>query len=181
MASVRKRLLPSGEIRWQADYRDCGGKRRSRQFEKKSEATGFLLRAQEEVKRGVHSPDSASITVEDAGELWLARCQANRRERTTIKGYREHLRNHIVPRLGAEKLSRLSTPRIEAFADDLLRSCSRALARKILTSLKSLLREAQRRGLSAQNVALPVRIDAAARHQERVSIATKVELKSMLM
>jgi hypothetical protein len=41
MASVRKRLLPSGEIRWQADYRDCGGKRRSRQFEKKSEATGF--------------------------------------------------------------------------------------------------------------------------------------------
>src|SRR5207253_1929387 len=104
MASVRKRILPSGEVRWQADYRDGAGKRRSRQFDKKSEAADFLLRARDEVKRGVHTPDSESITVKEAGELWLARCQANRRERTTIKQYREHLRRHIAPILGAERL-----------------------------------------------------------------------------
>src|SRR5262249_39831271 len=126
MATIRKRALPSGEIRWQADYRDGAGKRRSRQFEKRRDADDFLLQARDEVRKGVHTPDSVSITVSEAGELWLTRCQANRRERTTIKQYRNHLEGHIAPRLGAERLSRLSTPRIEAFADDLLQTHSRA-------------------------------------------------------
>ena len=59
------------------------------------------------------------------------------------------------------KLARPSAPAIEAFRDDLLKKgahvipkrrleqkqCSRALARKLLVTLKSIISEAQRRGL----------------------------------
>lgn len=179
MATVRKRTLPSGKAVYQADYRDGAGVRRARQFTKRREADDFLLQARGEVRQGVHTPDSASITVAEAGELWLHRVRANQRERTTVKQYGTHLRCHILPLIGAERLSRLSTPRIEAFVDELLRSISRALARKVLVSLKSMLREAQRRGLAAQNVADPVRIDAAGRHRERAPIPNKSELKAM--
>src|SRR5205823_150238 len=130
---------------WQADYRDGSGTRRARQFDKKRSADEFLVQARHEVSHGLHTPDSTSITISEAGELWLARCRANQRERTTLKQYTEHLTRHIAPLLGGERLSRLTTPRVEAFADELVRTRSRALARKVLVSLKSMLREAQRR------------------------------------
>jgi hypothetical protein len=177
MASVRKRVLPSGEVRWQADYRDGSGQRRARQFDKKTDATAFLTQALGEVSKGVHTADSASITVREAGELWITRCQRNKRERSTIKQYAEHLSCHINPLLGAERLSRLTTPRVETFIDQLTAGCSIALARKVLTSLKSLISEAQRRGKVAQNVALPVKIETSSREKELVVIPTKAEPK----
>ncbi len=59
------------------------------------------------------------------------------------------------------KLANLTTPRLNTFRDELLTAMSRAMARKVMSSLKSLLKDAQRRGNVAQNVALAVkRIDA---------------------
>jgi integrase len=87
-----------------------------------------------------------------------SRLELEGREKTTVYAYRVHVRCHILPRLGREKLSALTTPRINAFRDDLLKTLSRPLAKKVLTSFKSLLRDAQRRGNVAQNVALPVSI-----------------------
>ena len=66
-------------------------------------------------------------------------------ERRSIQ-YRNHVDNHINPRIGRERLAKLTTPRIQTFRDDLLTSLSRAQAKKVLTSLKSLLKDAQRRG-----------------------------------
>jgi integrase len=74
-----------------------------------------------------------------------------KREPATIAGYRQHVDKHIVPRLGASKLATLTTPRIERFRDDRLESMSRALAKKVLGSLKSILKDAKRRGSVAQN------------------------------
>jgi len=56
------------------------------------------------------------------------------------------------------KLAQLTAPRVESFRDDLLGEVSRALAKKILLSLKSILRDALRRGNVAQNVAAGVNI-----------------------
>ncbi len=75
----------------------------------------------------------------------------------------------IVPRIGNEKLAKLTTPRINAFRDELLagvkgpdgseiKPLSRALAKKVLTSLKATLKDAKRRGNVAQNVASDVTI-----------------------
>jgi integrase len=74
MASVRKRKLPSGLVRWQASYVDSGGKRRAKLFPRKSEAEGWLNETSHDLKRGLHTPGSVSPTVRVAGALWIKRC-----------------------------------------------------------------------------------------------------------
>jgi integrase len=84
-----------------------------------------------------------SITVAEAAEAWIKRVEAEGRERGTIKQYREHANLHIIPRIGRLKLAHLMPGKVEAFRDDLLASLSRQMARKVLTSLKSLLKAAK--------------------------------------
>jgi integrase len=180
MASIRKRRLPSGEIRWLLDYRDGAGGRRAKQFRTRRDAEAYETQARHEVAAGIHTADSVSVTLSDAADLWISRVESNEREASTLKQYRSHAETHLKPRLGAEKLSRLTTPLIEAFAENLTRELSRTLARKVLVSLKSIIKDAQRRGLIAHNPALPVRIDAQARHEKAIAIPSKPELKLML-
>jgi integrase len=96
------------------------------------------------------------------------------REATTIKQYEEHIRLHIDPRLGRERLASLTTPRVHAFRDDLLRSLSRPLAKKVLVSLKAILKDAQRRGDVAQNVALPASIKMASRDKRKLEVGVDI-------
>ena len=146
--SVRKRLLGDGETRWQVDYRDGAGIRRHRQFQTKREADAFHAQARTEVVAGVHTPDSASITVAEAAELWIARCEREGLEAATILDYRQHLKLHILPYLTATKLSRLTVPAVNAFREQLLDAGrSRDMVRRVLGSLSALVVEAQGRGL----------------------------------
>ena len=71
----------------------------------------------------------------------------------------------------------MSTPLVEAFRDDLLRKGSRPMARKVLASLKSILGEAQRRGLVAQNAAQPVRVDIKKREQGKLAVGRDIPSK----
>ena len=187
MASIRKRTWTSGgEIRsaWVCDYVDQKGKRRLKTFKAKKAADAWLVQARGEVARGVHTPDSTSVTVAAAAEMWLERCERDGLERATIRQYETHVRHHIEPLLGREKLSKLSTPLVEAFKDALLRTRSRPLARKVLGSLKTMLRHAQRRGLVAQNAAEPVRVEANGRHKRKIEVGvdvpTKGEVKALV-
>jgi integrase len=141
--------------------------------------------AENEGKQGIHTPESTSITVAEAAKLWLEKGELERLERSTLRQYKNHVVLHIVPsRIGNEKLARLSTPAIESFRDDLLRKRSRAMARKVLASLKSILGEAQRRGLVAQNAAQPVRVDVKKREQGKLvvgrDIPSKEEVQTIL-
>src|SRR5262249_25424156 len=142
MASVRKRILPSGEARWQVDYRDGAGKRRHKQFTRKAEAESFETKVRAEIAAGTHVADSASVTLQEAGDLWLTRADREGLEASTIRQYRQHVKHHISPLIGSTKLSRLTTPAVEKFRDDLLKTRSRALTRAVLTSLKGILKEA---------------------------------------
>lgn len=184
MPSIRKRSWTDarGEARqaWQVDYRDAAGKRRSKQFSRKKEAEVWSTQAAWQVCQGVHTPDSKSITVAAAADLWIAKAKAEGRERSTVKQYRELARLHVVPLIGAEKLSKLSMPAVEAFRDALVASRSRAMAGKAVRALSSILTEAQRRGLVAQNVAKGVKVIRPWRDRAPAVIPTKVELKAML-
>src|SRR5262249_7342618 len=81
----------------------------------------------------------------------------------------QHIRLHIVPQIGHIKLAHLTTPRVEKFRDDLLeKTSSKAMARKVLRSLKSLLKDARRRGNVAQNVASDTRIAPDKRSKRRL-------------
>jgi integrase len=184
MSSIRRRTwtASSGEKKsaWQVDYRDTRGHRRSKQFHRKKDAEAWLTQAAWQVTQGTHTPDSQSVTVKQAGNIWIAKAGADRLERATIENYRRVLDRHIVPFIGAERLSRLTMPAVRAFADDLLKNRSRPTATRALHHLRMILTEAQRRGLVAQNVAAGVRIGKAAREKEPVVIPSKAELQAMI-
>ena len=97
-----------------------------------------------------------------------------------------HLNHHIIPHLGTDRLSDLTTPSIYQF-DSRLRAAGTSLAmrRKILTSMKTLLSFAQKRALVAQNVALPAKIKGADRGErgplrEGVDYPSRADLKVLM-
>jgi hypothetical protein len=105
--SIRKRILPrSGDVRWQVDYRDQGGKRRAKQFTTKAAAVSYETKARGELVAGTHVADSASITVKEAATIWLASCEARKLEESSVRSYRNHVRRHIEPLIGDLKRSR---------------------------------------------------------------------------
>lgn len=186
--SVRKRKwrTAAGERKeaWVVDYFDQGGERHIETFSRKKDADERHATIRVDVRRGVHTAASKSITVAEAAEDWIEYVTLEGRERSTIAQYRQHVDLHIGPRMGREKLAGLTTPRINELRDDLLATLSRALARKVLTSTKSLLRDAQRRGNIAHNVASDVKIGAEKRGKRKlksgVDFPTPAEIKQML-
>jgi integrase len=155
--SIRKRQWKTakGEAReaWIVDYVDQAGTRRLKTFPVKKEATAFAATTTVEIRQGIHTPDSSSKTVAEAAASWLESCRSRGLERSTVDSYEQHVTLHIVPYLGRFKLSQVSAPGVREFEDRLRRSGrSPAMVRKILTSLSSLLSDAQERGLVSRNV-----------------------------
>ena len=110
MATVRKRTWKSGgetKTAWIADYFDQDGKRHIKTCRTKKEADAFLIQARHEVGRGVHTPESASVTVAEAAALWIEKSELEKLERSTLREYRNHVRLHINPLIGEIKLARL--------------------------------------------------------------------------
>jgi integrase len=187
--SIRKRTWKSNgaeQTAWVVDYVDQHGKRRLRTFATKREADTWAVTARHEIKQGVHTPASVSITVAEAFERWIADCEANGLERGTIVQRRGHLNLHVAPFLGREKLSTITMPRIHQFDAELRTSGrSSAMRRKVLTNLKTALTFAQGQGLVAQNVARGVKIRGDARSKPAklkagVDFPTKEEIRTLL-
>jgi len=118
--SIRKRAwkTAAGDTKeaWVVDYTDQDGKRRLRTFDRRSKAKDFAATATVEIKQGVHTPESQSVTVSEAAQLWLEDCTANGLERATLAQYRQHVELHIKPYLGQTKLSQLSTPLVSGIS-----------------------------------------------------------------
>jgi integrase len=176
--SVRKRkwITRSGEAKeaWIVDYADQQGRRHIETFARKKDADAYSQQVGVDVRAGTHTPVSKSITVAQAAEDWITSVGLEGREAATLAQYRQHAR-HINERIGNVKLAALTTPRINLFRDDLLATMSRVMSRKVMSSLKSLLRDAQRRGNVAQNVALGVkRIDADKRREGRLKVGVDI-------
>jgi integrase len=73
--SVRKRIWKTavGEERqaWLCDYTGQSGKLHVKTFSRKKDADAFIAKAKVEVREGVHTADSDSVTIRDAADLWL--------------------------------------------------------------------------------------------------------------
>ncbi|WHO73922.1 site-specific integrase [Rhizobium sp. BT03] len=194
--SVRKRewTTPKGiqKSAWVVDYTDSAGKRRLKTFKKKKAADSFAATASVEIREGVHVAESASVTVEEAGKLWIVSAKAAGLERATIEDYERHLRLHINPFIGKTKLPSLSIAKVRAFEDD-LREASRspAMIKKVLVSLGTLITDAQELGLVARNVARDMkrRRGSGDKKQEKrqkgklkvgVDIPTRQDVKAIL-
>jgi len=195
--SVRKRkwTTAKGEEKeaWVVDYVDGAGKRRLQTFDRQKDAKAFESTAHVQIREGTHVADSASITVTQAGEQWIAAAEKSGLEKSTTDQYRQHLQLHLTPFIGASKLSALNIPTVRALEDRLLaEGRSPALVRKVLVSLGSLLGDAQERGQVARNVVRDMRgkrRQGKERRQERrqkgklkvgVDIPTRQEVKAIV-
>ena len=178
--AINKRVLKGGAVRWVYDYYDQAGKRRYRQFLTKKEAVAYETKVRGEIAGGLHVAPASSITVSEAGDLWIARGEREGLEASTLRQYRQHLVGHICPLIGTRKLSDLTKPAVEHFRDRLLEDRSRALTRAVLTSLKGILNEAQRRGYAHQNVAADTGVKLSKRGKPKLEIPAKVEIAGML-
>jgi integrase len=165
--SVRKRKWKSADglehEAWVVDYVDQGGKRRNTQFYRKKAADEFETTVRNELRQGIHTADTASVTVSEAGDLWIANCTAAGLERTTVDAYRSHLELHIKPFLGARKLSQLTVPIVADFERKLRdgsqdqKPRSAAMVKRVRGDLGALLGNAQEQGLVARNVVREMR------------------------
>jgi integrase len=166
MASVRKRTWQTKggpKTAWIADYFDQDGERHIKTFSTRGAAKDWLPKAQHEIGQGAHVPDSTSQTLREAVDAWITRGEAEGLESSTMRQRRLH-KGHILALLdGDTKLSRLSVTKLEAARDDLLLRHSRAMARKVIVSLKSILRQAKA-VLASANLS----IKAGGRHRKRL-------------
>src|SRR5262245_49838283 len=101
--SVRRRTWKNrdgtqGEA-WIVAYRDHAGARRFKSFEKKRDADAYHAEVRVDVRKGIHTADSVSVTVAEAGQLWIESSIGAGLERATVAGYRQHLKFHIAPLL----------------------------------------------------------------------------------
>jgi integrase len=153
--SVRKRewITRKGEPRqaWIVDYTDRDGDRHIDTFKRRKDAEARHAEVSEAVRAGVHVAASKSKTVDEAAALWLAGIET-RIERATHVDYKGHVERFISPNLGHVKLSDLGLPTVCAFEDSLRKKCSKAMVRKILTTLGTMVAASQERGLVARNV-----------------------------
>jgi integrase len=181
--SVRRRTWKTrtGETKeaFIVDYFDQQGERHIRTFELKREAEEYHDKVRGDVRSGIHTAPSKSITVAEACDRWIKGVEAEHRERSTVAQYRQHAKLHIVPRLGNTKLANLTDEKVGAFRDDLLANLSRPLARKVLVSLKQLLK-ANKYG----HVAAGVTVKLEQRHKRKLEVGRDIprpeEIKRMV-
>ena len=162
MATVRKRTYHKGtpnERRvWIVDYfspaADGGKPRRHIEtFKFEREANARRKKIEAEVDKGIHTPKRESITVIEAGKLWIRQVEIDCRERSTLQQYRQHLDLHIKPFLGGKKLSALTPAAVQTFRNTLItEGRSHTMARRVIVSLGSILSHAMLSGLVARNV-----------------------------
>jgi integrase len=165
--SVRKRTWKTakGEVKeaWVVWYADQYGRPHIKTFPRKKDADAYHAKVRIDIREGRHTPDSESVTIAEAGRHWIKTAEGNNLERTTIEHYAWLLNAHIVPYLGAVKLSRLTAPMVREFRNRLLDGTpapgqtvgtprSSSLATRVIRVLSMLLTDAMDGGLVAQNV-----------------------------
>jgi integrase len=184
--SVRKRTwkTESGEVRssyvvqYSTSEKDSRGKRTRhvKAFAKKKDADVFQAQVRVDVRKGVHVPDSKSLTVEEAGQGWIDSC--GDLERTTRDGYEQHLRDHINPFIGAVRLPALTVAGVRDWQDKLRKAGRSAdMVKRVTTSLGSLLADAQERGKVGQNVVRSLRANRKRGKERQAERRAKGRLK----
>lgn len=126
----------------------------------------------------------------EAGKLWIAACEADELELSTLELYQGYLDNHIAPFIGSKRLVEMTVPAVAGFRSQLLEAGrSRYLANKVIVHLGGLFTDAQERGLAIRN---PVRErerqrrakKTADRHERRlevgVDIPTPAEIRAII-
>lgn len=157
MATVTKRIRHrSGReplSTWVAWYVDQNGRRRNKTFATKKDARVWLDPTVIEVADGVHTPSSDSITIAEAGELWIGQGKTDGLETSTLVQYRQHLDLHITPFIGRIKLAELKPAHLQSLRNRLIDAGrSRDMVKRVIVSLGAILATAMSYGKLARNI-----------------------------
>jgi integrase len=170
--AIRERTWTSGgkeKTAWVCEYFDSTRKWRLKTFKTKKEAQAFEATVRVDIRHGRHVADSASVTIEEAGKLWIETGEKNGLVESSIRQCRQHLDHIKASPIGSTKLSKLTVPVVRSF-EEWLRANGRspALTKKVLSSLGSIVADAMERGLAAHN---PVREMRKVRKNRRTKAA----------
>jgi integrase len=181
--SVRRRTWThNGRERsaWQASVA-VDGRQVRRQFSTRREAADW----ERETLRNPPARAAVNPTVEEAAETWLAACERGRGGRGpllphTLRGYRQHVDDHIVPLIGMRHLSDLRGPDIYAFFSELQARLQQVTARKVFKSLRSILREAQAQGFIVHDPSVGIRLASSHRDRDETQIPDKTVIRDLI-
>jgi integrase len=157
-----------GSVWLRKDGRWCGaayvrtiGNRVERRYvygRTRREAVAKLAELQKRHHEGIPAGPT-SLTVEQFLQEWLAHV-AHRVRPQTHAGYENNVRLHLVPRIGAKKLNRLTVRDVRLMVDDLRAAgMSPRMVQWIHSTLRAALQHAFAEDLVPRNVARGVRIE----------------------
>lgn len=171
---------------WVLDYYDLQGKRRKPQFPNRAAADAAKTDLEISLRAGSHIHDAVSLTLDQAAQRWL-KAKSERKsealERSTLATYRQHIERHINDAeigIGPLKLSQLTAARVQAFMEALGASRSADMVRRVMKTLRAILRWAEVAGLAGHNAAAGIRVERRARHRDREPFPTMEHLRAIL-
>lgn len=142
--SLKAKGVPEQQA-WVLDYTDQHGKRHLETFKKKKDADARRDVVAPDVRTRTHVPPSKSPTLAEAAKTWLEAAELGS-ERTTVDTYRQHVKYHLIPFIGARKLIDITTDVVLNLEARLRKEGrSKVMVRKVLVTLGAILADAQLR------------------------------------
>jgi integrase len=173
MSSVRK--APSG--RWRAEWREPGGRKRSKTFDRRSDAKRFLDGIGADMARGLYLDPSLARTPFDA---WVREWRPTTLHLRPSSQARmdDVLATHILPHFGARPIGSIRTNDVRAFVASLSAAgLAPASVRKVYNGLRSILKAAEASGLIGRSPCLGIDLPPLRRTEMR--FLTAPELSSL--
>jgi integrase len=167
MASIHRRITPSGGTRWDVRYRDPNRGARSKSFRLKSEAARFAASVETDISRGEWlDPTLGRESFGYWAEQWLITTYGLKPK--TQEGYRSVVNHHLLPRLANTPVARVDLAMVSSVLSEISRSGAGAGTVGNIRGVLNLVLEQAR--LSGAIRANPVRDTKAPKkpHQEMV-------------
>jgi integrase len=121
MASIHRRVTPSGETRWDVRYRDPNRADRSKSFRLKLEAARFAASVEADIGRGEWlDPTLGRESFGYWAERWLVTTYGLKPK--TQEGYRSLVNHHLLPRLANTPVARVDLAMVSSVLSEISRS-----------------------------------------------------------
>jgi integrase len=167
MAHIKRITLRSGEVRYEAAYRDPAGKERQRTFRRKTDAERFLTTVEADKLRGEWvDPRLGKVRLGEWADRWRA-TMANRKP-NTLAGYEGSLRVHVIPTFGDMPLAKIDQLQVREWVAGMFAKGSSfdtvRLAKQVLSSMMGLAVES---GYVVRNPCAGVKLGKRPRREQR--------------
>jgi integrase len=184
MADIRKRTGSKGTT-YQVRYPSPGTKSGYAYATFKTRKEALAFREDGGTKRTSSVRSSEIRTLDAAITKWLDVCEKEGRDgRDPVTVYTHKTYAHRAEIMRAygwtKELCELQTPDIIEFRSWLLQNHSRDLAKKVLSSFRSVIREMAMRGHIASNVASGVSVRTDSRYDSPIEIPTPADVAALL-